>query len=97
MMRSSHPKDAHIITPEIHQMPNNQNSDNAPGLDNTVKNPADWKTGDEPMTGAQRSYLHTLAEDAGEPVDDNMTKAEASEKIDELRDETGMSKGDRQP
>ncbi len=41
------------------------------------------------MTGAQRSYLHTLAEEAGEEVDDNMTKAEASKRIDELQQRTG--------
>jgi hypothetical protein len=78
-------------------MPSNQdrNDDRSEGLDNTVKNPDDWKTGDEPMTGAQRSYLHTLAEDAGEDVSDDMTKAEASKKIDELRDETGISGGDK--
>jgi hypothetical protein len=80
-------------------MPNNQNDDNindrTGGLDNTVKNPDDWKTGDEPMTGAQRSYLHTLAEDAGEEVSDDMTKAEASKKIDELRDDTGISGDDK--
>lgn len=52
---------------------------------NTQKDPADWKTGDEPMTGAQRSYIETLSEEAGEIVDPNLTKAEASEKIDELR------------
>lgn len=73
----------------------NSNNDQAQGLDNTVKNPDDWKTGDEPMTGAQRSYLRTLASDVDEEVDDNMTKAEASKKIDELRDETGVAKGDQ--
>ncbi len=56
---------------------------------NMRKDPDQWVTGDEPMTGAQRSYLHTLAEEAGEPVDDNMTKAEASKKIDELQEKTG--------
>ncbi len=56
---------------------------------NTVKNPDDWKTGGEPMTGAQRSYLHTLAEEAGEEVDDNLTKAEASKQIDALQEKTG--------
>jgi hypothetical protein len=49
------------------------------------KDPDDWKTGDEPMTAAQRSYLETLANDTGEEVEDAMTKAEASKKIDELR------------
>ncbi len=57
--------------------------------DNTVKDPDQWTTGDEPMTGAQRSYLHTLASEAGEEVDDNLTKAEASKKIDELQERTG--------
>jgi hypothetical protein len=52
------------------------------------KDPDDWKTGDEPMTPAQRSYLDTLAQDTGETVDENLTKAEASKKIDELRRES---------
>ena len=49
------------------------------------KDPDEWKTGDEPMTAAQRSYLETLANDTGEEVDGAMTKAEASKKIDQLR------------
>lgn len=52
---------------------------------NLQKNPDNWKTGDEPMTGAQKSYVSTLAEEVGEKVDETMTKAEASKKIDELR------------
>lgn len=56
---------------------------------NTIKDPDDWTTGDEPMTGAQRSYLHTLAGEAGEQVEDGLTKAEASRKIDELQERTG--------
>jgi hypothetical protein len=56
---------------------------------NTIKDPDNWVTGDEPMTGAQRSYLHTLAEEAHVEVEDELTKAEASKKIDELREETG--------
>ena len=75
-------------------MSTNTNRDSSTGLDNTVKDPDNWKTGDEPMTGAQRSYLHTLADDVDEPVDDNMTKAEASKKIDALRDEAGLSNSD---
>ncbi len=59
-------------------------------VDNTIKNPDDWKTGDEPMTGAQNSYLHTLASQVHENVDDDMTKADASKKIDELRQKTGL-------
>jgi hypothetical protein len=56
---------------------------------NTIKDPDDWKTGDEEMTGAQRSYLQTLADEAGEDVDLNLTKAEASRKIEELQQKTG--------
>ncbi|HJT65459.1 MAG TPA: DUF3072 domain-containing protein [Pyrinomonadaceae bacterium] len=56
---------------------------------NMIKDPDDWKTGDEEMTGAQRSYLQTLADEAGEQVDLNLTKAEASKKIDELQQKTG--------
>jgi hypothetical protein len=56
---------------------------------NAIKDPDDWKTGDEEMTGAQRSYLQTLAEEAGEEVDPNLTKAEASKRIEELQRKTG--------
>jgi hypothetical protein len=57
-----------------------------------IKNPDDWKTGDEPMTGAQRSYLSTLASEAGEEPEEDLTKAEASKKIDELQEKTGRGK-----
>jgi hypothetical protein len=56
---------------------------------NTIKNPDEWTTGDEPMTGAQRSYLKTLSEEAKEEFDENLTKAEASKRIDELQQVTG--------
>ena len=56
---------------------------------NTVKDPDEWTTGDETMTGAQRSYLKTLSDEAGEEMDENLTKAEASKKIDELQQKTG--------
>jgi hypothetical protein len=56
---------------------------------NTIKDPDDWTTGEEPMTGAQESYLHTLASEAGEQIEEDLTKAEASKKIDELREKTG--------
>ena len=56
---------------------------------NTVKDPDEWTTGDEPMTGAQHSYLKTLSDEAGVPMDENLTKAEASKKIDELQHKTG--------
>jgi hypothetical protein len=60
---------------------------------NTIKDPAEWTTGDEPMTGAQQSYLHTLAAEAGETVEEDLTKAEASKRIDELQEKTGRGKG----
>lgn len=56
---------------------------------NAAKDPDDWVTGDETMTGAQASYLKTLSEEAGEEFDETLSKAEASKKIDELRERTG--------
>ncbi|SFP81000.1 Protein of unknown function [Amycolatopsis arida] len=53
------------------------------------KDPEDWVTGDEPMTGPQESYLHTLAQEAGEEVPEGLTKVEASKLIDELQRRTG--------
>jgi hypothetical protein len=49
------------------------------------KDPSDWATGDEPATGAQKSYLETLSRGTGEDVPDDLTKAEASQKIDDLK------------
>ena len=63
---------------------------------NPEKDPDEWVTGDEPMTGPQASYLSTLAQEAGEDVSGdlgNLSKAEASRKIDELQERTG--RGDR--
>jgi hypothetical protein len=59
---------------------------------NTEKNPDEWTTGDEPMTGAQASYLKTLSDEANEPFDENLTKAEASKRIDELQERTGRGR-----
>ncbi len=56
------------------------------------KDPDQWVTGDESMTAPQASYLHTLAQEAGESVDDSLTKAEASKRIDELQQQTGRGK-----
>ena len=56
---------------------------------NMEKDPADWVTGDEPMTGAQRSYLKTLSEEAKEAFDESLSKAQASRRIDELQKRTG--------
>jgi hypothetical protein len=62
-------------------------------VSNPEKDPDDWATGDEPMTGPQRSYLHTLAQQAGEeaPADD-INKAEASKLIDALQERTGRGR-----
>ena len=59
---------------------------------NTEKNPDDWTTGGETMTGAQASYLKTLSEEAGEAFDDTLTKAEASKQIDALQSRTGRGR-----
>ena len=56
---------------------------------NTQKDPDEWVTGDEPMTGAQASYLRTLSQEAGEEFDETLSKAAASKRIDELQSKTG--------
>lgn len=71
-----------------HQNPKSDPDPNS----NAVKDPEDWTTGDEPMTGAQASYLKTLSEQAKEPFDQNLTKAEASKRIDELQEKTGRGR-----
>jgi len=68
---------------------NKGNEQQAEQMSNTVKDPDNWTTGGEPMTGAQKSYLKTLSDEAGEETDENLTKAEASKKIDELQHKTG--------
>jgi hypothetical protein len=67
----------------------NRQNTNLKNTSNTVKNPDEWTTGEEEMTGAQRSYLKTLSEEAGEEFNEKLTKAEASKKIDELQHKTG--------
>jgi hypothetical protein len=69
--------------------PSNDDVIGAPTGDSTVKDPGDWVTGDQAMTGAQRSYLDTLAREAGETLPADLTKAEASEHIDRLQSATG--------
>lgn len=59
---------------------------------NAVKDPDDWTTGDEPMTGAQASYLKTLSEEAHEEFDGELSKADASKAIDALQEQTGRGK-----
>lgn len=74
-------------------------------MSNTVKDPDEWTTGNEPMTGAQKSYLKTLSDEAGEEFDETLSKADASKRIDELQHKTGrganqsnqnQSSGDKQ-
>ena len=69
------------------QPPANQPAAKNPS--NTIKDPDECTTGEEPMTGAQESYLRTLATEAGEEAETGLTKAEASKRIDELREKTG--------
>jgi hypothetical protein len=81
--------------PTLPAIATNQIETNRP-TKSTIKDPPEWTTGDVPMTGTQDSYLHTLARRAGERVDSDMTKAEASQKIDTLRAKTGVkAKGRR--
>jgi hypothetical protein len=70
---------------------NPKTNPDANGPSNQIKNPDDWVTGHEPMTGAQASYLKTLSEQAHDPeaFDPNLEKAEASKRIDALKQETG--------
>ncbi len=67
----------------------NPKTDPDPGS-NTIKDPDNWTTGEEPMTGAQASYLKTLSEQTHTEFDDTLTKAEASKRIDALRSEAGL-------
>ena len=66
--------------------------DERPGLE---KDPADWVSGGEPMTGAQASYLETLARQTGTEVPGNLNKADASKLIDELRGKAGVAQNDQ--
>lgn len=63
---------------------------NSPNSDSSAEKPVnEWVTGDEPMTGPQHSYLKTLSREAEVPMEKDLTKAEASEKIEELQEKTG--------
>lgn len=68
-------------------------SQGAEEANSTEKDPGDWVTGDEPMTGAQRSYLDTLARQAGEQLSPDLSKAEASAHIERLQAKTGRGTG----
>ena len=73
--------------------PDDVPSDVPPASLDPEKDPDEWVTKDEPMTGPQRSYLQTLCREAKEEFDENWTKAGASKKIDELQQKTGRGKG----
>jgi hypothetical protein len=88
MTRSSRSDEARITEVKMAK----KTQQNAQQDSSAQKDPDQWVTGDESMTGPQASYLHTLAQEAGEPVDDSLTKAEASKKIDELQEKTGRGR-----
>ncbi|MFF5173064.1 DUF3072 domain-containing protein [Micromonospora sp. NPDC000089] len=69
-----------------------RNRQQQPDPQGAIKDPDEWVTGEEPPTAAQESYLHTLAREAGEEVPGDLTKAEASRRIDELQEETGRGR-----
>ena len=73
----------------FNEQENTQNENTDLKGSNTVKDPDEWTTGNEPMTGAQQSYLKTLSDEAGEPFDETLSKSEASKRIDELQHKTG--------
>lgn len=79
--RGQHEDPPEVENPKVNPDPNS----------NQIKDPDDWVTGHEPMTGAQASYLKTLSEQAHHPdvYDPGLDKAEASKRIDELKKETG--------
>ncbi len=66
-----------------------QTNDRSDTPSNVEKDPDEWTTGGEAMTGAQKSYLQTLSDEAGEEFDEKLTKAEASKRIEELQQKTG--------
>lgn len=72
----------------------NEEFDNGIKGSNTVKDPDEWTTGHEPMTGAQHSYLKTLSDEAGEEFDETLSKADASKRIEELQHKTGRGLDD---
>lgn len=74
--------DFHVMTPD----------EPTAAMQNPEKDPEEWITGEEPMTGPQRSYLQTLCREAGEEFDETLNKAAASKKIEELQEKTGRGK-----
>jgi hypothetical protein len=85
---SGHSKFEHQFDPAEDEMADREQLHGS----NLEKDPKEWKTGDEPMTGAQASYLKTLSDQAGEPFDEDLSKAEASRRIDRLQERTGRGR-----
>jgi hypothetical protein len=87
--QKEHSANAYVIATERSVTMNNPKTELT---DNTQKDPDEWVSGDDPMTGAQASYLKTLCEQAGTPemYDDNLTKAQASKLIDEMREKANV-------
>ncbi|HSH18381.1 MAG TPA: DUF3072 domain-containing protein [Candidatus Saccharimonadales bacterium] len=81
------------IDDEQQQKQQNQGDSDNPA----AKDPKDWTTGDEPATPAQKSYMSTMAIEVGEAVPDDLTKAEASKKIEELQQKTGRDSSSERP
>jgi hypothetical protein len=78
------------MNPEENKTPQETpDENNQPKGSNAIKDPDEWTTGNEPMTGAQQSYLKTLSDEAGEEFDDTLSKSDASKRIDELQHKTG--------
>jgi hypothetical protein len=77
-----------MVIPRVEVMSVSNEAQQAP-RENPEKDTSEWVTGEEPMTGPQRSYLHTLAQEAGHEVPEEMTKAQASELIERLQEKTG--------
>ncbi|MDY0904736.1 DUF3072 domain-containing protein [Pedobacter sp. CFBP9032] len=75
--------------PVGNEQENTNGTNQNPTGSNAIKDPDEWTTGDEPMTGAQESYLKTLSDEAGEEFDHTLTKSAASKRIDELQHKTG--------
>lgn len=67
----------------------------SPSTGNARKDPEAWTTSDEPMTAAQHSYLKTLCDEAGEPMDETLTKAQAAQRINALQQKTGRGVDDQ--
>jgi len=84
---STNPKTSQV---DEQATPSDTSETSAPS--NTVKDPSDWTTGGETMTGAQASYLKTLSEEANVLFDETLSKADASKRIDELQGKTGRGR-----